>query len=46
MAELEGQKAEVTFTVTIKRKDTGIEEVYPMVGYVTIPEPEPETKEE
>lgn len=45
MAEIEGQEAEVTFNITIKRKDTGIEETYPMVGYVTIPN-EPETEEE
>jgi hypothetical protein len=43
MPELEGQKAELTFTVTIKRKETGLEETYPMVGYVNIP---PETNEE
>ena len=34
--ELEGQKAEVTFTVTIKRKETGLEETYQMVGTSTV----------
>lgn len=36
MAEIQGQKAEVTFTVTVKRKDTGIEETYEMVGTSTV----------
>jgi hypothetical protein len=45
MSELEGQKAEVTFTVTIKRKETGLEETYPMVGYVDLAQFETETQE-
>jgi len=36
MPDIEGQKAEVTFNITIKRKDTGIEETYEMVGMSTV----------
>ena len=30
------QPAEISFTVTVKRKDTGIEETYEMVGTSTV----------
>jgi hypothetical protein len=36
MIELKSQPAEIAFTVTVKRKDTGIEEVYQMVGSSTV----------
>ena len=35
--EMVGQPAELRFTLTVKRADTGIEENYEMVGY-QIPE--------
>ena len=34
MNNLTGQLGELSFTVTVKRKDTGKEETYQMVGYV------------
>jgi hypothetical protein len=32
MIELNGQPAEVAFTITIKRKETGLEETYELIG--------------
>jgi hypothetical protein len=40
MIELNGQPAEVAFTITIKRKETGLEETYNMVGVITEEEPQ------
>ncbi len=34
MSDLKGQPADVTFTVTVKRAATGIEETYNMVGHI------------
>ena len=35
MTQLKGQKGELGFTLTIKRKETGKEESYQMVGKIT-----------
>ena len=45
MTQLKGQKGELGFTVTIKRKDTGKEETYQMVGHVTDDESHKQLKE-
>jgi hypothetical protein len=34
MSELKGPPADITFTVTVKRAATGIEETYNMVGHI------------
>ncbi|MFA6040542.1 MAG: hypothetical protein WC733_03485 [Methylophilus sp.] len=34
MSNLNGQMGELSFTVTVKRKETGKEETYNLVGYV------------
>ena len=45
MNELIGTPSEIKFTVTIKRKATGLVETYDMVGHV-LPNPETEVKED
>jgi hypothetical protein len=43
MPELNGQIGEVSFTLQITRKETGLVEEYQMAGVVTDGEPQPAT---
>jgi hypothetical protein len=45
MIALNGTPSTVHLTVKVKRAGTGVEEVYPMVGYI-LPEPEITQKEQ
>ena len=45
MNELKGQPSAISFTVTVKRAATGIEETYDMVGHVVSGEPTEPTEQ-